>query len=163
MTVLPRCGASKQAITRATTSRISPTNERCSNGFLCVKYTQRMPQLNVLTVVRMEKTQSLSSFQHAPLHPVMKVSAFAGLSLLSHSHTRTQSSVPAFCIFIAGRRTGRPWCGLAWRAREMRKQPFYVFVASAHDSRQRRRCPVLHQPLMLPAPPTLQIFTIHIT
>lgn len=76
----------------------------------------------------------------------MKVSAFAGLSLLSHSHTRTQSSVPAFCIFIAGRRTGRAWRGLAWpglawRAREMRKQPFYVFVASAHDSRQRRRCP----------------------
>lgn len=147
MTVLARCGASKQARIRATTTRrISPTSKRFSNGFLCVKYTQRVPQLNVLTVVERDPIPMPFSAHFPPLPPLMKVSAFAGLSLLSHSHTRTQSSVPAFCIFIAGRRTGRAWRGLAWpglawRAREMQKQPFYVFVASAHDSRQRRRCP----------------------
>lgn len=89
-------------------------------------------------------TQSQCPFQHtSPPAPANESECFCWAEpviTLAHSHTVECAGVLYFHCGSSNR-PGLAWPGLAWRAREMRKQPFYVFVASAHDSRQRRRCP----------------------
>lgn len=112
MTVFARCGASKQARTQATTRRISPTNKRCSNGFLCVKYTQRMLQLNVLTVVSTAifayKRPAQYPLQHTPA-PVNESECWACYHTRTHAHSRLCRR------FVFSLRVVEPaWPGLAW-------------------------------------------------
>lgn len=65
----------------------------------------------------------------------------------THTHTRTlaESTVPAFCIFIAGRRT----C-LAERGKCENSRFMFLWRLRMTSRRRRRLCPVLHQP-QLPA------------
>lgn len=92
----------------------------------------------------MKETHSQCPFQHtAPPARANESECFCcaePVITLAHSHTVEFAGVLYFHCGSSNR-PGLVWPGLAWRAREMRKQPFYVFVASAHDSRQRRCCP----------------------